>query len=286
MDSVRTESEIRRPKFLKRLTLTQPYPDIHKCVGNLIGNYHDRDWYCALGKAREDFKVVEQELVDQLHSAFKDKYCSTVHFQLFMIGRGRSSAKPTIMFFCEEKDMRKKAKRVIDNGGLLDKLPGFRTGHQAKQPNIGSLIQPATQDELASGSERRVAQTAVYYDPSCRIRALGMPIFVKHNDDTWRRATAYMIYKDDQLLLMSVSHIFTPSFPPITNTAEDDDSDHDLGSDAENDIESADRTDSLRFRHMSIADGICIQLCDHIPSNLDVLTHLRRTRRLLPTKLE
>jgi hypothetical protein len=46
-----------------------------------------------------------------------------------MIGFNLSSSKPTIMFFCEEKEPRKKAKKIIDNGGLLEGLPGYRTGH-------------------------------------------------------------------------------------------------------------------------------------------------------------
>jgi hypothetical protein len=61
-----------------------------------------------------------------------------------MVGRDQVSAKPTIMFFCEDKEPRKRSKKIVNEGGLLRRLPGFRTGHRAKQPGIGLLVQPAT----------------------------------------------------------------------------------------------------------------------------------------------
>jgi hypothetical protein len=233
MEGVRTESKLRKPFLLMRKS--QPYPDVHACIGSFIGHFNERDWWHATGKAREAFKTVEKELLDHLQAAFEDTYRSTVHFHLFMIGRGRSSSKPTIMFFCEEKEARKKAKKVIDESGILKQLPGFRTGQQARQPNIGTLIQPATDRESGLRSMQPSLRAEVYYHPFDDIQAIGMPIFVKHSNGRWRGATAYRVFKDDKCFLMSVAHVCIESIP-TTNDLSDDDSDFDFGSETGNDI--------------------------------------------------
>jgi hypothetical protein len=214
---------------------SQPYPDVHACIGNFIGHFNERDWWHATGKAREAFRTVEKQLLDHLQAAFKDTYRSIVHFHLFMIGRALSSARPTIMFFCEEKEPRKRAKKVIDESSILKQLPGFRTGQQARQPNIGTLIQPATDGESGLRSIQPSLRADVYYHPSDDIQAIGMPIFVKHSNGRWRGATAYRVFKNDKCFLMSVAHVCIESIP-ITNDLSDDDSDFDFGSEAGNDI--------------------------------------------------
>jgi hypothetical protein len=160
------------------------------------------------------------------------------------------------MFFCKEKDPRKKARKILDEGGLLKRLPGFRTGHQARQPNVGSLIQPATEDELPHHSNALVVHSHVYYDPWCSIRALGMPIFVKQNDGSWRQATAYRVFKGDQCMLMSVAHVFAERTEVGVTTPSDDESDFNLGSDSGSEVEEhGERTTSDTLEDMRISDS-------------------------------
>jgi hypothetical protein len=253
MEATVVESKFKTPKFLQRAS--QPYPNVHACVGNTVGHYRERDWWYAKGKAREDFQAIEQELRDQLHAAFKDTYCSSVHFQLFMIGRGRSTAKPTIMFFCDEKDARKKAKKVVDDGGLLQRLPGFRTGHQAKQPDVRSLVQPATQSGSEGQPKGSIVHTNVYYDPSQAIRALGMPIYVKHGNDFWQQAIAYALSNRNQTFLMSVSHVFLSASSSNTNAEDKDDSDFDFGSDTNSEENISDPRQDLPLVRLSVYHG-------------------------------
>jgi hypothetical protein len=167
-------------------------------------------------------------------------YCGIIHFGLFMIGKDAASAKPTIMFFCETKGPRKRAKKIIDNGGLLERLPGFRTGHRNKQPMIGSLVQPATQEDSKNESASINRHTEIYFDPSCEVRAIGMPIYVKQINGSFRRATAYTVFKDDRCMLMSVSHVFCESTHEESCTPSIDDSDYYLGSGTESETESDD----------------------------------------------
>jgi hypothetical protein len=221
---------------------SQPYPDVHACIGSFIGHFNERDWWHATGKAREAFKTVEKELLDHLQAAFEDTYRSIVHFHLFMIGRALSSARPTIMFFCEEKEPRKKAKKLIDESGILKQLPGFRTGQQARQPNIGTLIQPATDGESGLRLIQPSLRADVYYHPFDDIQAIGMPIFVKHSNGRWRGATAYRVFKDDECCLMTVAHVCIESIPTNIDDLSDADSDFDFGSEAGSSIRDDNQT--------------------------------------------
>jgi hypothetical protein len=81
----------------------EEYRGVEDCIGSSVGRSRERDWWHATGRAREDFRAYGKELLEQLQAGFRDTYCSIVHFHLFMIGRDRASAKPTVMFFCEEK---------------------------------------------------------------------------------------------------------------------------------------------------------------------------------------
>jgi hypothetical protein len=184
------------------------------------------------------FKLIQKDIAKQLQSAFMDTCTSIVHFHLFMIGSCEESAKPVIMFFCQEKKPRKKAQKIIEEGGILEKLPGFRTGHQAQQPDLGQLILPATISSSSHIWESPILHTDVYFDSSSDIQTLGMPIFSKNKDGSWRRANAYLVSQADRYVLMSVSHIFFEAATSECDTTIDDDSDFDLGSDYKSEAES------------------------------------------------
>jgi hypothetical protein len=136
------------------------------------------------------------------------------------------------MFFCQEKKPRKRAQRIINEGGLLNVLPGFRTGHQAQDPTLGHLILPATVGSSTHIQESPILHREVYFDSSSDIWALGMSIFLKNNDGSWRRANAYVVLRGGRYALMSVSHVFFDNATSGGNTTADDDNDFDLGSDS------------------------------------------------------
>jgi hypothetical protein len=256
MEAVRTELQLRTTHMQLFKFRSQPYPDVHACIGNPVGRFHEREWWHATGKAREDFKTIEEQLLEQLRAAFHDTYCSIVHFHLFMIGRAQSTAKPTIMFFCEEKEPRKRAKRILDEGGLLNQLPGFRTGHQARQPGIGRLIRPATGSKAENNSDHPsghpIMHFEAYYDPSYEVRALGMPIFIKGSQGGLRRATAYRVFHQDRCFLMSVAHVFAEDSHNKADSSTDEDSDFDLGSDTESEEEAGNQVRIGSLRDMSL----------------------------------
>ena len=184
------------------------YPDAISCTGDEVGLFCDRTWWQAQGLARQKFSMVEAEILDTLETSFTDRCPSILILHLYMIGRCVKSAHPTIKFSCEEKEPRKKAKKAIDESGILAKLPGFRTSHLSRQPGLGKLMQPATEGRRVRPSNEIEPSTEVYFDSSRPVKALGMPIFVKQASGTLRQATANAVFKKGKFVYLSASHVF------------------------------------------------------------------------------
>jgi hypothetical protein len=218
------------------------YPNVHTCIGAEVGYFHGRIWWHAIGKARADFEAVVGEILNQLN-IITDRYFHIVHFHLYMIGRSSDSAAPTIMFFCDKKEPRKRAKEIIDERGLLKRLPGFRTGHQANRPDVGPLVQPATGTIETHQFIPTVSALKVYFDPSC-VQSVGMPIFVKQSSGTLRRATANAVFDGRRYVYLSVSHVFFEYTPSGSITEEDSDSEYDFGSGTTSECDEEDYMES------------------------------------------
>jgi hypothetical protein len=141
-----------------RPALRPPYPNVCNSLGEKAGFFHDHHWWYSAGPARDEYQRVEPEIIAQLNILFTDTIPPILHIQLYMIGRSTDTARPTIMFFGQDKDARKKAKKTVDNSDLLCRLPGFRTGHQSEDPGRGNLISPASGD---STSDKSVTQSSL-----------------------------------------------------------------------------------------------------------------------------
>jgi hypothetical protein len=223
--------------------MIMPYANADACLGNKVGRFHRRTWWYARGTPHVQFEAIIAEIKTQVETAIDDYYYGFFHFQLFMIGRDEASAKPTIMFFCEKKEVREKAKKAIDSGGLMQKLPGFRTGHASTQPNIGSLVQRATEDPGTDSTSVSIIHVEVYFDPSKEVRASGMPIYIKHQNGRQRQATAYAVFRGDRCMLMTVAHVFIERTSGSSEVTTDGDSDYNLGSGTESEGEDEEQTE-------------------------------------------
>jgi hypothetical protein len=235
MASVGTESTSISRRFR---SLRSSYPDIRACVGAYLGRFHGRDWYDAAGKARDTFEVSRKEVRELFNTAWGTTYTNSAGFALYVIGRELDSAMPTIMLWGEEKQPRKQAKKAFEKNGLLKRLPGFRIGQVKRNPTFQRIIQPAIIKEYRQLPDWDID---IYYDPTCEVRAIGMPIFVKDRIGSWRKATAYRVFKDDQCCLMSVAHVFEDRAEDLRNDTLDDDNDIDFGSEKGSDFEEDDQ---------------------------------------------
>lgn len=79
------------------------------------------------------------------------------------------------MFFCEENEPRKMAKKAIDEEGLPRKLLGFRTGHLARIPDVGKSIQSAAERERLQQANEPGLVSEVYLDHYILPRPSGCP---------------------------------------------------------------------------------------------------------------
>jgi hypothetical protein len=230
------------------------YPDARANLGDKVGLFHDRHWWYPIGNVQEQFQKAEPEIQEQLRDLFADTYSEIIYFRLYMIGRCPDTAIPTIMFFCPSKDTRKKAKRIIDEGGILNRLPGFRTGHQCSQPKIGRLIQPASNRDSNFQQDSITITREVYFDSSRPIEPIALPIFVNIGS-SWRRASANTVFEGRKRVLLSVSHIFLNDTTSAQTPIVDSDSDFDFGSgsESEDDGESVEITSQAS---VSSAEGI------------------------------
>lgn len=231
-----------RARLLKRTP--QPYPDACDSIGNKIGLFHEKLWWHVQGKALEEYKAVRDDILAILDQVFEDTYHNAVCVHLFMIGRCETKARPFVMIFCVDKDIRKKAKKALDNSGLMAKLPGFQTGHAAVQPGIGALVQPAAEEPRVSQVPVSITTTDVYFDPGDKHHALYTPVFARQDDGSFRRAIAFLVCQQGRSCLMSVAHIFVGiSIDKRTIHDPVDDSDFDIGSDTDGDGSGEDDMD-------------------------------------------
>jgi hypothetical protein len=243
--------------------MIMPYANADAYLGNKVGRFHRRTWWYAKGTPHDQFEAIIAEIKTQVEAAIDDYY-GFFHFQLFMIGRDEASAKPTIMFYCEKKKVREKAKEAVDSGGLMQKLPGFRTGHAPTQPDIGSLVQRATEDSATNLAGGTITHDEVYFDPSSQIRASGMPIYVKYQSGRQRQATAYAVFRGDRCMLMTVAHVFIERVSASSEVTSDGDSDYDVGSDTESGGEDEEQMEitsrgSTSSRERDSSDELSIQ---------------------------
>lgn len=224
------------------------YPYSAASIGRKIGVIHGRDcWWEATGPALRDFEQLVPEIKQRL-----ENYCEPVSgsdwvtFSIYMIGKEEQTATPTIMFFSTDSGPRKDAMNAIRKGGVLHQHPGFKIGNRALPPDVDSLIQPATERKIPQSALRESSPVEVYYDISKPIRAFGMAIFIKQDDigpTSIRTATANVLRYGDQLLFLSVSHVFKKS-PSSTEVAIDDyDSDYEIASDTDDEIDDSEDCD-------------------------------------------
>ncbi|KAF2855175.1 hypothetical protein T440DRAFT_205661 [Plenodomus tracheiphilus IPT5] len=210
------------------------YPNASECVSTKIGIFHGNHWWHSTGPAREAYDNNTIAIRVQLSMLCTDRGDSIVHFNLYMIGRtaDAATAVPTIMFFCPEKELRRQAKKTIVEGGILEQLPGFRTGHQTREPGVGTLIQPAS--TIRWTEQPCISAPNVYFDPTRPITAIGMPIFVECGDNHIRQATANVAFEGGDCVYISVLHVFNPkSSPTQSPAAANSDSEYDIGSGTE-----------------------------------------------------
>ncbi|KAF3407029.1 hypothetical protein DPV78_000628 [Talaromyces pinophilus] len=102
-------------------------------------------WH-AQGPARDLFIRLADEV-----KIYLDRNCEPpsreLHWSLYMIGQTKSTARPVLMFICEERNSRNTARKTIKESGILLRYPGVDTADCSQPPDFGQLVQLAMDDD-------------------------------------------------------------------------------------------------------------------------------------------
>lgn len=129
-------SETRHHSFFTyRENIRWPNPD--ESIGEFFGKKYGRLCWQARGPAHEAFKEIGPTIKKYLtDSCATVPHSPGVTWSIYMIGKSKSTAVPTIMFECLKKDARKEVMDQVRDSGILNKYPGIKTGHWDSPPHI------------------------------------------------------------------------------------------------------------------------------------------------------
>lgn len=103
-------------------------------------------WH-AQGPARELFVLLAAEI-----KTYLDRNCEPpsreLHWSLYMIGQTESTARPVLMFICEDSNSRKTVRKTIKESGILLRYPGVDTADCSHPPDFGQLVQLALRRKM------------------------------------------------------------------------------------------------------------------------------------------
>jgi hypothetical protein len=165
----------------------------------------------AVGPAREVFIQIADEIKSHLEKS-SDPVSHTVTWTIYMIGRTRERAKPTIMFCCQVPGPRKRVRKMIEESDILSKYPGIVTGDSTRPPDFDQLVQLTKSERIEYlGLSKAKMRKFIFYEPSKDV--CGVHIHVKYSDypDVLpRKATIGGILRaGDKYLCLTVAHAFT-----------------------------------------------------------------------------
>jgi peptide-N4-(N-acetyl-beta-glucosaminyl)asparagine amidase len=212
-------------------------------------------FYCKMGRdlccweavdgAREAFIQIAEEIKGHLEK-FSDPVHHPVTWTMYMIGRTKETAEPTIMFCCKETCCRQEVRKTIEESGILDKYPGVRAGDSNRPPDFDQLVQLAP-ESLESTRPNDPESTRIL----CELQEhkVGKQIWLEGSDgDISRKATAGGLLRVGQkYFYLTVAHVFTErkAMPPLIDTPDGEDFEFDIGGHDDSDQSDEDATDFI-----------------------------------------
>ncbi|KAM3069497.1 Protein png1 [Clarireedia jacksonii] len=207
-----------------------------------MGRYHS--CWEALGPARQTFIQIAEEIKEHLEK-HSNPVTKPVTWTMYMIGRARETAEPTIMFCSKEEDCRKDIKKTVVESGILDRYPGVRVGDCSRPPDFDRLVQLSGENRAIpqwlyssntnflpsdQGEEDRPCLGRIFREASDVVCGSRIFLSTEENTPPFRKATAGGILRSgDRFFYLTVAHAFIPTIgPSATSITEDSDSDFDF----------------------------------------------------------
>ena len=208
-------SRMRLPTILA-LSPKNPWPDSQGSIGNLLCQMGRNKCWEAVGPAGEVsrgnlFKEIKRLLESRHEHLNEGEYVPrAILFEVYMIGRNETLARPTILFCCERKPPRQRAMKLVRESMVLAEYPGVQLGDCSRPPGLTCqpvpLFDPMPEDFdwLLGGGI-----CSVLYRPPIK-SLFGLPVYVQLSHGHPRAATiGGFICVGDTLVGLSVRHVFS-----------------------------------------------------------------------------
>jgi hypothetical protein len=193
------------------------------CIGVWYRKMGSAECWEATGAVRETFKDLSKDIKNYLKD-WGELGDPVVTWSIYMIGKTKSTAIPTLLFCCSERGPRKSIKSQILESGILSRYPGVRVGDCSKSPDFGRvipLIDPQDSKEekvkLLTGDESTVPylhgnedfDKTVFIHPTHLLS--GSRIFGA-NMQTATAGASFQLY--GRCFVITIGHLFTQQDQP------------------------------------------------------------------------
>lgn len=211
------------------------WPDLERSIGKLVHTKGQKKCWEAVGPARAAFLTLGLELKDYLDNNTESRPGSEkVTFSIYMIGRSKARASPTILFCSEDSRSRKTAHEAVKQSGLMERYPGIRTATALRAPEIESHgpLEPLALDTIP----HEHVQTSNQPGMNTFIHVSNNRIFTRQHLDKLSKAhlatLGGIVRRNDEIFVFTAGHPFeTVVSSDSSNNCTSDDEGWELDSD-------------------------------------------------------
>jgi hypothetical protein len=123
-----------------------PWPDPESSIGAFCRELGKNKCWELIGPGLERYLSLAKDVKEHLEQ-YCQKETATVLWSAYMVGRSAGSACPTVFFCSHQADPRKRVRKIVNESGILEKYPGFKTSDSNRPPDMGpQLIKIAGSD--------------------------------------------------------------------------------------------------------------------------------------------
>jgi hypothetical protein len=154
--------------------------DLAPFIGDYIGTHKSQKFWNLAEPGKEKFKSLKAEvkhLLDSHNESLKERESCTVLIELFMIGKGKEKARPTLVVFCTKRGPRKRVVELIQKSGMLDLYCVF-LGAASQDPRYPGTVQSVASGPGGESMDIMPHGTAIYTKLSNTKLLCGRSIYV------------------------------------------------------------------------------------------------------------
>jgi hypothetical protein len=193
------------------------WDDAGESLGTFIGRFPGTRYQCweAKGKAREAFNKLSSEIKECLQASNTTPAADIVTWSIYMIGKTENTASPKVLICSTDQKDRKRVRRIIKEGKIMEKYPGIGLGDTSTLPDrhvIRELAREAIKALIPPDIPIDAKGVVLAENSSCQV---GMQLFaVDESDYSLRPITAGpFVYLGGSLYDLTIAHSFSKKQP-------------------------------------------------------------------------